>query len=95
MTKSKTLVDMLEAQKVQPPQDMLCCNDTYNAGLDTAIEIASTHQDTEVQRLRDVIGRCKNVLGILKHDYNNVECDELVIIIEAIAECNAVLEDKK
>jgi len=100
MTKSKTLIELLE-EEIQVDYHPF-----YRGGLRRALELHQTHQDTEVQRLRDVIERCREALrrielgrpmGILDNGERAYEPYSVASLIakQALAECNAVLEDGK
>lgn len=118
MTKSKTLVELLVAE-LPNDGDFGDYIKGVETGLKRAIEIARTHQDTEmqlresmqvwidhhnkraddaeaeVQRLRDVIARCRDAMKTCRLFAGcEREYDEMAIE-EALAECNTVLEDKK
>jgi len=109
VTKSKTLVEALEAAKFNRP--ITTNNEMHDFALDKAIAIARNHQDTEVQRLRHVIRIANATLGDAIQRmklFRDEPCDIpdiqhiAAIGVEAmergakhLAECNAVLEDKK
>ena len=95
MTKSKTLVDMLEALKVAytiPARSRVSAlsDIAFNSAVEYCIDIACTHQDAELQRLRDVIGKCRDLLKqypCATDGMNSSECRACDII----AECDKVL----
>jgi hypothetical protein len=87
MTKSKTLVECYCGAK-----DKFACTFHTPHALCKHIDqqIVRTHQDTEVQRLRDVIERCRDAFEYICDD-----SDTGMVAVKALTECNAVLEDKK